>query len=43
VPVKIDHGTAVRTREQVGTPFAGWFQFQPLLARIIQDEPNLLE
>ncbi len=43
VPVKIDHATAVTTREQVGTHLAGWFQFQPLLARIIQDEPNLLE
>lgn len=42
-PVKIDHATAVATREQVGSHFAGWFQFQPLLARIIQDEPNLLE
>jgi ribulose-5-phosphate 4-epimerase/fuculose-1-phosphate aldolase len=43
VPVKIDHATAVATREQVGSQLAGWFQFQPLLARIIQDEPNLLE
>jgi ribulose-5-phosphate 4-epimerase/fuculose-1-phosphate aldolase len=43
VPVKIDHATAVTTREQVGTHLAGWFQFQPLLARIIEDQPNLLE
>jgi ribulose-5-phosphate 4-epimerase/fuculose-1-phosphate aldolase len=43
VPVKIDHATAVTTRAQVGSHQAGWFQFQPLLARIIQDEPNLLE
>src|ERR1700722_598617 len=43
VPVKIDHATAVTTREQVGTHLAGWFQFQPLLARILQDEPNLLQ
>ena len=42
VPVKIDHATAIATREQVGSHLAGWFQFQPLLARIIQDEPNLL-
>ncbi len=43
VPVKIDHAAAITTREQVGSHLAGWFQFQPLLARIIQDEPNLLE
>src|SRR5271163_2268402 len=43
VPVKIDHATAVATRGQVGSHQAGWFQFQPLLARIVQDEPNLLE
>ena len=43
VPVKIDHATAIATREQVGTHFAGWFQFQPLLARILRDEPDLLD
>lgn len=43
VPVKIEYATAVATREQVGSHLAGWFQFQPLLARIVQDEPNLLE
>jgi ribulose-5-phosphate 4-epimerase/fuculose-1-phosphate aldolase len=42
-PVKIDHATAIGTREQVGSHMAGWFQFQPLLARIIRDEPDLLE
>jgi hypothetical protein len=41
--VHIDHATAVATREQVGRHLAGWFQFQPPLARIIQDEPNLLD
>jgi ribulose-5-phosphate 4-epimerase/fuculose-1-phosphate aldolase len=43
VPVKIDHGTAVATREQVGSSMAGWFQFQPMLTQIIRDEPDLLE
>ncbi len=43
VPVKIDPATAVATREQVGSPMAGWFQFQPMLASIIRDEPDLLE
>jgi ribulose-5-phosphate 4-epimerase/fuculose-1-phosphate aldolase len=42
-PVKIDPATAAATREQVGTHLAGWFQFQPLLARIIREEPELLE
>jgi ribulose-5-phosphate 4-epimerase/fuculose-1-phosphate aldolase len=42
-PVKIDHANAVATRGQVGNHFAGWFQFQPLLARITRDEPDLLE
>jgi ribulose-5-phosphate 4-epimerase/fuculose-1-phosphate aldolase len=42
-PVKIDHATAVATREQVGSHLAGWFQFQPLLARITREQPDLLE
>ena len=42
-PVKIDHAQALATRRQVGGHLAGWFQFQPLLARIIRDEPDLLE
>jgi ribulose-5-phosphate 4-epimerase/fuculose-1-phosphate aldolase len=42
-PVKIDHAQAIDTRGQVGTHFAGWFQFQPLLARILRDEPDLLD
>jgi ribulose-5-phosphate 4-epimerase/fuculose-1-phosphate aldolase len=42
-PVKIDPATAVTTREQIGSPMAGWFQFQPMLASILRDEPDLLE
>ncbi len=42
-PVKIDHAQAIATRGQVGTHFAGWFQFQPLLALILRDEPDLLD
>jgi ribulose-5-phosphate 4-epimerase/fuculose-1-phosphate aldolase len=42
-PVKIDPANAAATREQVGTHFAGWFQFQPLFARIVREEPDLLE
>jgi ribulose-5-phosphate 4-epimerase/fuculose-1-phosphate aldolase len=43
VPVKIEHAAALATREQIGSHLAGWFQFQPLLARITRDEPDLLE
>jgi len=42
-PVKIDHASAVATRETVGSHLAGWFQFQPMLSRIIREEPDLLE
>jgi ribulose-5-phosphate 4-epimerase/fuculose-1-phosphate aldolase len=42
-PVEIDHASAVTTREQIGSHLAGWFQFQPMLSRILREEPNLLE
>jgi ribulose-5-phosphate 4-epimerase/fuculose-1-phosphate aldolase len=42
-PVKIDAANAAETRHQIGTPMAGWFQFQPLWARIIREQPDLLE
>ena len=42
-PVKIDHDNATQTRGQIGTHLAGWFQFQPLYARIVREEPDLLE
>jgi ribulose-5-phosphate 4-epimerase/fuculose-1-phosphate aldolase len=31
------------THGQVGTEGAGWFQFQPLLARIVREQPDLSE
>jgi len=43
VPVKIDHANASATKQQVGNHLAGWFQFQPLLARITREQPDLLE
>jgi ribulose-5-phosphate 4-epimerase/fuculose-1-phosphate aldolase len=43
VPVKIDPASAAATREQVGSHLAGWFQFQPLFARIVREQPDLLE
>jgi ribulose-5-phosphate 4-epimerase/fuculose-1-phosphate aldolase len=34
---------AAQSYKIVGNPFAGWFQFQPLYARIVKAEPDLLE
>jgi ribulose-5-phosphate 4-epimerase/fuculose-1-phosphate aldolase len=34
---------ALTTRSQVGSNMAGWFQFQPLYARITKEQPDLLE
>jgi ribulose-5-phosphate 4-epimerase/fuculose-1-phosphate aldolase len=42
-PKKIDPKHAAMTREQVGSHLAGWFQCQPLLAKILREEPDLLE
>jgi ribulose-5-phosphate 4-epimerase/fuculose-1-phosphate aldolase len=42
-PVKIDHASAVLTKQQIGSAMAGWFQAQPLFARVLRDEPDLLE
>jgi hypothetical protein len=42
-PVKIDPGHAEATQQLLGTHQAGWFQFQPLWARITREQPDLLE
>jgi ribulose-5-phosphate 4-epimerase/fuculose-1-phosphate aldolase len=42
-PKKIDPANAAIARQQVGSHLAGWFMCQPLLARIIREEPDLLE
>ena len=34
---------AAITQQQVGSHMAGWFQFQPLWARIVREQPDLLE
>ena len=41
-PVLIDHEMAKLTSTQVGSHLAGWFSFQPLYARIIAEQPDLL-
>jgi ribulose-5-phosphate 4-epimerase/fuculose-1-phosphate aldolase len=42
-PIKIDAANAVITQQQVGSHMAGWFQFQPLWARIVREQPDLLD
>jgi ribulose-5-phosphate 4-epimerase/fuculose-1-phosphate aldolase len=42
-PRLIDPEHAQTTHGQVGSEGAGWFSFQPLYARIVREEPELLE
>jgi ribulose-5-phosphate 4-epimerase/fuculose-1-phosphate aldolase len=42
-PKHISVEAARQTYQVVGTPLAGWFQFQPLYARIVKEQPDLLD
>lgn len=42
-PKSISHESALVARGQIGTPLAGWFQFQPLWDRITREQPDLFE
>ncbi|MBP2368054.1 class II aldolase/adducin family protein [Pseudonocardia parietis] len=42
-PTQIDHENAVFTREQTGSPYAGWFSFQPLWDEIVRTDPDLFD
>ena len=42
-PHFISSESAKLTNQQVGSTLAGWFQFQPLYARIVKEQPDLLE
>ncbi len=42
-PVHIDPDQAKLTHSQVGLPIAGRFNFSPLLARIVVEQPDLLD
>ncbi len=42
-PKRIDHENALLTQQQVGNNLAGWFQFQPLWARITREQPDLFD
>ena len=41
-PTLIDHETAVATQRLIGNSAAGWFSAQPLIDRILREEPDLL-
>jgi hypothetical protein len=41
--VLIDPEMARLTSGQVGSHMAGWFSFQPLFDRIVQEQPDLLD
>ncbi|MDO3215535.1 class II aldolase/adducin family protein [Mycobacteroides abscessus] len=41
-PRTIDHDAAVSVYNQIGTPVAGWFQFQPLWDDVIRTAPEAL-
>ncbi len=42
-PHKIPHETAKHTYTLLGSPLAGWFQFQPLWDHISREQPDLFE
>jgi ribulose-5-phosphate 4-epimerase/fuculose-1-phosphate aldolase len=42
-PIHIAPQNALVTRSQVGSSYGGWFQFQPLWAKITREEPDLFE
>jgi ribulose-5-phosphate 4-epimerase/fuculose-1-phosphate aldolase len=42
-PIPIQRDSARVTRGQVGSPQAGWFQFQPLWNMITREQPDLFE
>ncbi|KAI8582202.1 hypothetical protein K450DRAFT_171197 [Umbelopsis ramanniana AG] len=39
----IDHDVALGTRSNVGDKQAGFFQFQPMFAQIVKEQPDLLD
>jgi ribulose-5-phosphate 4-epimerase/fuculose-1-phosphate aldolase len=42
-PKLIRRESALQARMITGNPLAGWFQFQPLYARIVKEQPDLLD
>ncbi|KAG9293253.1 hypothetical protein G9A89_010624 [Geosiphon pyriformis] len=42
-PIKIPHDCAKSTGEFIGSPFAGWLNFQPMYEMIVAENPDMLE
>ncbi len=42
-PLQVDAANARAARAVNGTPFAGWFQCQPMWDRVVREQPDLLE
>ena len=42
-PIMISDEAAKQAYSIVGSPFAGWFQFQPLYDRILKEQPDFLD
>lgn len=42
-PHLIEEAVAVASYRILGTPYIGWFQFQPLYDRIVREQPDLLD
>jgi ribulose-5-phosphate 4-epimerase/fuculose-1-phosphate aldolase len=42
-PKQVSPEAARQTYQVIGTPFAGWFQFQALYSRIVREQPDLLD
>ncbi|HEX2677981.1 MAG TPA: class II aldolase/adducin family protein [Polyangiales bacterium] len=42
-PIRISEASAQQSFAIVGSAYSGWFQFQPLYARIVKEQPDLLE
>ncbi|HTF53230.1 MAG TPA: class II aldolase/adducin family protein [Pseudonocardia sp.] len=42
-PVPLSHSEASEVQAEIGTPYAGWFQFQPLYDMIVSQQPDLLD
>jgi hypothetical protein len=42
-PEPLSHEEALEVYSQLGTPYAGWFQFQPLYDMIVAEQPDFLD
>ena len=42
-PILIDHENASFTAKQTGSPYAGWFSWQPLWDEVVRTDPDLFD